>query len=84
MVIENLSVSVENKVFKGSFEYKVFKEGEFWIGYIESIDVSSYAETKEKAIEFLKSIYLKDFLESISHQPEIATKLFRGLNWKES
>jgi len=82
--MNSLNIDFKKKSAKGRLSIKLFKNDSFWIGYIPSLNISSYAKTYEEAHEFLLSVYLKEYLQNAFNSPSQAIEELKSLGWERN
>ncbi len=82
---EKLKINFRTKEISGLVKGITFKEGEFYIHYIPSLNLSSYGKTKEEAHDMMKVAVLKDFCENAVTKPiSVVMKELIRLGWNRS
>lgn len=82
--MNSLNIDFKKKLIKGTLSTKLFKSGDFWIAYVPSLDISSYAETPEEAQKFLFDIYLTDYFDAIMDNPTDGVIELEEMGWKRN
>lgn len=82
--MDSLTIDFKKKSVKGTLSIKVFKDNNFWIAYVPSLDISGYAENPEDAQKFLFDIYLMEYFENILANPSEAVQEMESLGWKRN
>lgn len=65
MKYEYINIDQGKRAYKAEFYLTIFKEGNFTIVYIDSLDISSYGYTKKEALHMLVDVILPDYLGSL-------------------
>jgi len=80
-----LKIDWNNKSGNAKLTAVNFKDGEYHIIYIPSLNLSSYGETEEEAYLIMKDIVIKDFLENLLEASEHdAKEELRKLGWNQN
>lgn len=82
--MDSLNIDFKKKSVKGKLSIKVFKDGDFWIAYVPSLDISGYAENAEDAKKFLFDVYLPEYFDNLLSNPHDAVEDLSGLGWKRN
>ena len=81
---ETLNVDIINKNFKAQLNAVGFKEADYHILYIPSLQISSYGDTFKEANDMLKES-LNQFSEDIfALKKNEITAIFRDLGWRKN
>ncbi len=81
---DKLKIDFSSKSLKANFGAMYFKEGEFDIFFIPSVQISAYGDSKKEAEEMLK-ISLQQFTEDIFSQTQSkALDILNKLGWKKN
>lgn len=56
--------------FQAELRVVSFKDGEFYMNYIPSLNLTGYGDTDEEARHMLMDIVLKDYIDNLMHLPE--------------
>jgi len=82
---ERLKIDFKTKSIKGNVKGVTFREGDSYIHYIPSLNLSSYGKTKDEATEMMKDVVLRDFCESVVTKPvAFVMKELKKLGWEKS
>jgi len=78
----SLKIDFQKNKITGKLQAKVFQNEGYWIFYVPSLDLSSYAETIEDAEKFFFEVYLNDFFENVFKNPKQGLEELESLGWK--
>lgn len=83
--IIKVSFAAKRKHVKANLRIVAFKDGDYQIAYIPSLNVSAYGRTEEDAMSMLSESIVKDYLLSLIELPEakILAEL-REYGWQRS
>tara|TARA_R110000868_G_scaffold355726_1_gene617287 strand:+ start:3740 stop:4105 length:366 start_codon:yes stop_codon:yes gene_type:complete len=84
MIKENIKIDIKSKRLTATLKGIGFKEGEYFIIYIPSLNVSGYGVTEQEANELVK-ITLENFSEELFKMNE--NKIFeqlKSLGWQKN
>jgi len=84
MKAESLKINFKEKSIKAKLNAYGFKDGEFYILYIPSLEISAYGDDFKDAYKMAK-VSLKTFSEDLFSMTEKeARKMLEKLGWKKS
>lgn len=81
---EELKISVKNRQFKAKLRCMSFKEGESFIMYIPSLELSAYGDTEEEAHEMMREVLRvlsQDFFALTQAEVD---KILKDLGWNKN
>jgi hypothetical protein len=82
---EQIKIDFRNKVAKANLKAISFQDGNQFIVYIPSLNLSAYGDTQDEAKAMLYDIVLDDFFETLLEAPiDSAKKELLKYGWEQS
>lgn len=79
-----LKINIPGRHIAGTLNVDTFKDGDFYISYVDAFNLTGYGDTQEEANELLNEV-LKDFCEGLFTLTEAqVVKALSGFGWKRS